>query len=502
MASTSIWRASAPASSWPELGNDVLTADVAVVGGGITGVTLALKLAAAGRSVILVEADEIGGGTTGHSTGNLYLTVAGGLHELARKWNGDVVQVVESRRHALTAVERRVRELDVDCGWRRCPLYRYATTPGRDEFIENELRACTSAGLEARLEAALPAGHPQPCGPVLVLDGQAQMQPWAYVRQLARHAAAKGCRIFERSPVRRLDRDRKALITDHGEISAHDIVLATHSPIGFHLVQAEMLPWQEYGVAFEAAEPSLPPGIFWDSGDERLSVRGAETEGAHFVVCVGQMQKTGQHDTSGAVERLEQAARKHFSLGPTRFRWSAQSFQAADGLPYIGRDLSGAFVATGFATDGLVYGSLAADIIADDILGRDNPWAALYRPGRFEPAKAAKGIVEENVGVVKELVRGIVRRKLPELDGIRPGDGQVVRMNGDALAVHRDEAGALHAVSAVCTHLRCKVRWNAFEKSWDCPCHGSRFAPDGQVVCGPAIEPLQPVQLNFVDTEA
>jgi glycine/D-amino acid oxidase-like deaminating enzyme/nitrite reductase/ring-hydroxylating ferredoxin subunit len=471
----------------------VLTADVAIVGGGITGVTLALKLAAADRSVILLEANEVAGGTTGNSTGNVYQTVSGGLDGLAQKWDADTVRVVESRRHAMSAMEKRIQDLGIDCAWRRCPLYRYATSPGRNETIEKESRACMSAGLDARLEQELPRGLPQPSGPVLVLGEQAQLQPWAYVHQLARYAAAKGCRIFEHSPVQRLDRDRKAIVTAHGEVSAHDIVLATHSPSGFHIVQAQMVPWQEYGVAFSTDGSALPPGIFWDVGDEPLSVRSVEAEGTDFVVCVGQRHKTGQHDTLRAVQDLERTARRHFALGPVRFRWSAQSFQAADGLPYIGRVLSGAFIATGFATDGLVYGSLAADIIADAILGQENPWAPLYRPGRLEPLRGARGIMEENVGVVRELVRGIVKRETPELRGIRPGEGEMVRVNGDALAVHRDDQGALHAVSAVCTHLKCKVHWNAFEKSWDCPCHGSRFAPDGKVICGPAIEPLAPI---------
>ena len=500
MESLSVWRATTRRDEWPSLGSDVLTADVVVVGGGITGITLALRLTEAGRSVVVLEAGAIGEGSTGNSTGNVYETVSGGLHELARKWDADIVSgVVASRQHAIDTIRRRIEDLEIDCAWRRCPLYRYSSSSRSGQELEEEYRASRAAGLSAQLESTLPDGLAPSSGAALVLEGQAQFQPLAYVQALARAAASKDCRIFQHSAVQRLDRDRGAVVTAHGEVAGRDIVLATHSPSGFHLVQAELLPFQEYGLAFETAT-HLPPGIFWDVGDEPLSFRSFETDGTRFLVAVGQAHRTGQHDAQEAIERLEAAVRRRFRfLGHARFRWSAQNFQAADRLPYIGQDLTGTHIATGFATDGLVFGTVAAHVIADRILDKDNPWADMFRPGRFEPTKAAQRVVQENVAVVRELVKGYIGGlDLPALSDIEPGQAALVRIGGESVAAHRDEHGVLHAVSAVCTHLKCKVQWNGFEKSWDCPCHGSRFSPDGEVICGPAIEPLAPISLLSV----
>jgi Rieske Fe-S protein len=252
-----------------------------------------------------------------------------------------------------------------------------------------------------------------------------------------------------------------------------------------------MVPQREYGIAASLGDAPFPPGIFWAQGSERLSVRSVESDKGRFLVCVGQEHKTGQHDTSAALESLERAARHKLSMDDVAFRWSAQNFRSPDGLPYIGRDRAGSFIATGFATDGLVYGSLAATVIADQILGRDNRWSELFKATRIEPLKASKGTAEETVSVVKVALQDyLTRRQHEQLERLAPGTGALVSLDGDEVAAYRDPSGAVYAVSPICTHMKCKVHWNAVETTWDCPCHGSRFSPDGRVVCGPAIEPL------------
>jgi len=221
-------------------------------------------------------------------------------------------------------------------------------------------------------------------------------------------------------------------------------------------------------------------------------VRRLQAGSANFLICVGQEHKTGQHDAGAAMAALEGAARRRLGVEAIAYRWSAQNFRSPDLLPYIGKDVSGAYIATGFATDGLVYGTLAASIVSDDLLGRANRWADLYRASRVAPVKAAKGTAAETASVLKVVVQDyLTRRQHDALETLRRGVGSIVEVDGERVAAYRDDAGHVFVVSPVCTHLKCMVHWNALETSWDCPCHGSRFAPDGRVIAGPATEPLK-----------
>jgi Rieske Fe-S protein len=341
-------------------------------------------------------------------------------------------------------------------------------------------------------EPALPAPFRPAQGRVMVLDNQAQFHPQAYVRELARQASGHGCRIYENSTVLEVDTDRRVVRTARGKVTAKEIVLATHTPIGFHLVQAEMVVNREYGLATRIARDFFPAGIFWGSGVDRISARSLDVDDDTYLICVGEEHKTGQEDANINLDRLEASAAAHFDLLEIAFRWSAQNYRAADALPYIGRDTTECFIATGFETDGLTWGTVAASIIADEIIGRDNVFAPLVKASRFSPVKGAKGLVEENVAVMKSFIKDYVtdRPEVP-LSQLVPGHGAIVKVAGESLAAYLDPDGTLMAVSPVCTHMKCKVHWNSVEKSWDCPCHGSRFAPDGSVIEGPATAPLE-----------
>jgi Rieske Fe-S protein len=329
-------------------------------------------------------------------------------------------------------------------------------------------------------------------GPALALEHEAQFHPLAYVRALASHAADKGCRVHEDSAAIGIDHERHTVHTARGNVTARDLVLATHTPLGFHLVQAEMVPRREYGLAVPCTAGLVPPGIYWGKGEDRISVRSLDTEDGAYLICVGEERKSGQQGAMEAMDALETLARWYFDVQSVTFRWSAQNYRSADGLPYIGRDASGAYIATGFATDGLVYGTLAASIIADQILGRANAWGDLYKATRFAPVKGGRGILEETVSVAKAVIQDYLTPQQSEkLSLLEPGHGSIVEIDKETLGAYRDANGALHVVSPVCTHLKCKVRWNDMESSWDCPCHGSRFAPDGSVIEGPALAPLQ-----------
>ncbi|MGE5450481.1 MAG: FAD-dependent oxidoreductase [Acidobacteriota bacterium] len=492
MATVSAWEGTATVTPRPKLVEN-MEADVAVIGGGITGLSTALLLAREGRKVVVLEAHRLGGGDTGRSTGNLYATVSGGLHAVREKWGADVArQVAASRAETVDRIEQWAGHMTGGSGFRRCGMHIYAGSPEAEQQVHQEFAAVTQAGLPARWLGALPPGPPVATGQVLLIESQAQFHPCAYVQALATQVSAAGGHIFEHTAALEVDAAAHIVRTDSGTVRARYIVLATHSPSGFHVVQAGMVPHREYGVA--GPVPAFPAGIFWALGHERLSVRSAETPQGPLLVCVGQDYKTGQHDAVAASHSLLDAARRRLALSDAfecAFNWSAQNFQSPDLLPYIGQDPSGCYIATGFGTDGLVYGTLAGQIISDAILGRSNPWADLYKATRFTPIKSARGFGEETAAVIKLVVQDYLAHPQHEnLQSLRAGDAAIVDWQGERVAAYRDPQGQLHLVSPVCTHLKCQVHWNPLETSWDCPCHGSRFAPDGRVLEGPAIEPL------------
>jgi len=490
MDTTSIWRALARPSAFGMLQGDLET-DVLVIGGGITGVTLALLLAEQGRRCVLLEADEVGSGTTGNSTGNLYVTLSQGLSSIVKHWGEDVArEVVAERRSAMEFVEMQSRQAP-GAVFTRCPMLQFARTGDYQKQVEQEYQALSQAGAAVRWEATVPAGLPPAAGPVLWLDDQAQFQPQGYVAHLAQRAAAAGAVVHEHSRVLEVDHKARTATTATGTVKAQEIVMATHSPKGIHVVHTEMPVHREYGVAFEIGQHDPGPGIFWWQGDEGLSMRTLTQDGKRYLICVGQEHKTGKHNAKAGLMAVESLAASYLDPGAAVHRWSAQNYRSHDGLPYIGRDHSGCFVATGFSTDGLTWGTVAARIIAAQLAGQQPAFGSRCDPGRFTPLKGAKTLVEENVTVVKSLVQDWVGKGQEEqLSALAPGDSALVEVDGESVAAFRAPDGELFAVSPVCTHMGCKVHWNSVETSWDCPCHGSRFRPDGTVIEGPALKPL------------
>jgi glycine/D-amino acid oxidase-like deaminating enzyme len=406
MDTLSVWRGTAPPTGFAMLDGN-LAADVLIIGGGITGTTLAVLLAEQGRDVVLLEADEIGCGTTGNSTGNLYETLANGMQEVVSHWGADVARrVVAERRAAIAFVAAHCQDLP-DVGFRRCPLYLYAREASQQGYVDKEIEALTAAGAKVERATSVPATLPPAVGTVLVLQDQAQFQPQAYVVALARLAQQRGARLHEHSRVLELDTKTRTAVTASGSVKAKEIVMATHTPKGIHMVHAEMPVHREYAIAMEmdAQAPSPGPGVFWWHGSEGLSMRTLQAGDKHYLVCAGQEHKVGIHNAKAGLLALETLARKQFGERPVTHRWSAQNYRGADGLPYIGRNGSDCFIATGFATDGLTWGTVAARLVAAELLGHQAAFAELVRPNRLSPVKGARQILEENVTVVKQLVK-------------------------------------------------------------------------------------------------
>lgn len=505
MFTQSIWNDYAEETAFAPLEEDI-TVDTAIIGGGITGVTAAALLARGGRKVALLEAYQVGGGTTGHSTGNLYVGVDHTLSALSAKYGVETLrEVLAARNHAVQLISRNVGDYGLDCDFTLCDWYFYSGDPESDALIEREFEAARRAGLGI-VHAAAPE-LPFPSTRAIRLPEQAQFNPRRYVQGLARAAYSDNCLIYENTAVESITEGRDGICTVQtagGAVYAEHVIHATHTPKGIMLVQTLLGPYREYGIACRlGGSGGLPgPGIFWGypRAGEKYSTRGYVRGDERFLVVVGRPHKVGQLKTNEeCLRKLEEFAREHFPVESVTHRWGGQHYRPADLLPYIGRTDadSNVLIATGFSTDGLVYGTLAASMLADLIQGRTNPWLELFDPSRKQPLKAAKNFIKENANVFVQYLKdipGIAEAK--EFSDVAPGEGKIVEKNLQKLAVCRTLDDRLLVRSAICTHLACVVNWNSAEQTWDCPCHGSRFSPDGGVLEGPALQPLYEIQLH------
>ena len=497
-ANKAVWESNSKGTGIPQLSEEI-EVDVAIVGGGITGITTAYNLIKEGKKVAVLEALEIGKGTTGSSTGNLYASTDEHLHQIASKHNEETMKTVaSSRKAAVDFIEQRVKEYNIDCEFERVPFYLFTTKDDttRSGDVEKELEASKKAGLN--VSGLAPEDFPyQMVDAITNIPGQAQFNPLKYVQQLAKNIAqSTNCLIFEHSAVVKIkDGDPCLVHTEKGKVRAKKVVQATHSPKGVYAVHAAMEVYREHALAVRL-KGSLPPGgIYWHLAKSQLySVRPYSNEQGNFLLVLDASHKLGHvKNTEESFKKVEEYLREHFAVDKIEYTWAAQNYKSADKIPYIGTSPleKNIYIATGFAADGLTYGTMAAMIISDAIAGKENPWAKTYDPKRFTPVASAPRFIKKNVDVATHLIKDyIFKGTEKELLEVKPGEGKIVEVDGKKLAAYRDEHDHLHLVSPVCTHLGCMVHWNNGEKSWDCPCHGSRFGVDGEVLEGPAINRL------------
>jgi glycine/D-amino acid oxidase-like deaminating enzyme/nitrite reductase/ring-hydroxylating ferredoxin subunit len=495
MKTTSIWKATADKQiNFPSLQKDI-TVDVAIIGGGITGLMAALLLSDAGKKVAVFEALSIGLGTTGYSTGNLYSVVDEHLSKIKNKWSKEVmINVVKSRSQALDLIEQTINKFNIDCNFARQPFHYFAEKLDdySTEFLNEEHNAAQEAGLSASLTSDVPLNFPVERG--LRIENQAQFHPLKFVRGLAEKISDK-CMIFENTKIEEIDEKNITLKTSSNTIKANKIIIATHTPKGIFAVQSFMGPYREYGVAGTLKSGNYPEGIFWAvSEGKKHSVRSFNDNGKNYILVIGEKHKTGQEDDSiNREQMLEKYLKARYDINTFEYRWGGQHYRSADGLAFIGQSFTtdDTYIATGFATDGLVYGTLAAMIIKDHILAKQNEYFDMYNSRRITPMKSAAAFIKENVNEVIQYLKDYPgNTDADEFSEIKKGEGKVIEIEGEKCGAYRDENNQLHVVSAVCTHMKCIVNWNNLEKSWDCPCHGSRFNCKGEVIEGPAISDL------------
>lgn len=467
--------------------------DVAVIGAGITGITAACMLKRAGKTVAVLEDRRVGKGETGKTTAHLTEALDARYEHLITNFGEDGARLANrSQREAIERIASFVSDLSIPCDFERLPGFLYTENKEQVDAIEAEAAACERLGMTARLTDSVPLPFPVLRG--LRFENQAQFQPRAYVLGLA---ATLGDAIFEDTHVLEVHEDVPCrVVTDHGTVIADDVVVAAHVPISNKLfLHTKLAPYRTYVVGAYLDAPH-PAGLFWDADDPYHYIRSHRLhQGTPVLIVGGEDHKVGQEaDTHTPFHHLEEYVRRHFPSAAIGFHWAGQIIEPVDGLAYIGRNTNSehVYVATGYSGQGLTTGTVAAQLLSDLILGVPNPYAELYDATRIKPLASAKEFVRENVDFPAHLLRDRFRRHgEPELATLPAGEGAVMTVAGKRLAVYRNHAGELSALSPVCTHLGCHVNWNGTEKSWDCPCHGSRFEPTGRVLNGPAVMPLE-----------
>jgi glycine/D-amino acid oxidase-like deaminating enzyme/nitrite reductase/ring-hydroxylating ferredoxin subunit len=490
----SLWIETGPEQpDHPELDHDVET-DVAVLGGGIVGVTTALLLKEAGARVVLLEAGRIGRGVTGHTTAKVSSQHGMVYSRLASRFGAEAAATYGAANEAaLRWIADRVEADGIDCDFRRRPSYAYMTEDR--STAEQEAQAAIEAGLPASLVEETPL--PYPVAAAVRFEDQAEFHVRKYLLALAAQLEGDGSHVFEHSRAVEVDTYEGLTVkTAGGRVKARDVVMATHYPfLDRTFAFARVHPQRSYALACRiAGEP--PEGMFISGDSPTRSVRAAPVAGEELLLVGGEGHRPGTGgDTRQRYEALERFAREHWDVQSVEYRWSAQDNTTIDTVPYVGNALptsTPVWTATGFAKWGMTGGTAAALLLTDLIQGRENPWAELFDPYRFTPRASAARFIEENAVVGARFLRDrFANRPTRSIDSLEPGEGDIVELEGEKVAGHRRDDGTLVAVSSTCTHLGCQVNWNHAERSWDCPCHGSRFAPDGIVLQGPAVHRLE-----------
>ncbi|MFJ4205080.1 FAD-dependent oxidoreductase [Streptomyces sviceus] len=492
----SYWLETAPGGPRPPLTED-LDVDVAVIGAGIAGLSTAWELTRAGRRVAVLEAGQVAAGVTGHTTAKLTALHTLVYDKLRRTRGPEGARLyARSQSEAIERAAEIAEELGVDCDWEQRSAYTYVHDESRVEELRAEAAAAREAGLPASFVTE--TGLPFPVAGAVRVTGQAQFHPRKYLLALAEDLVANGAAVHEHTAVLGLDEGEPCRLSTEtrATVTARDVVVATHYPIFDRaLLFTRLSPRRELVVAGTIERERDPDGMYITQDEGTRSVRTAPWDAdRRLLIVTGEHFTPGTGDTRARFDRLSAWATQHFPGVELSHAWATQDNDPTDTVPLVGPLHPGArhtYVATGFGGWGMSGGIMAGRLLAAQITGKECAWSELYDPRRLRSTvREAPSFLKTQAQVARHFV-GDRLRPAPPLESLPPGEGAVVRVNGDRLAVYRDDDGNLHAVSPRCTHLGCLVSFNGAEDAWECPCHGSRFATDGKVIQGPATKPLE-----------
>ncbi|SDJ80406.1 FAD-dependent oxidoreductase [Sediminibacillus albus] len=492
----------------PQFGSlkDDLEVDVVIVGGGITGITAAYLLLKEGVKVAVLEAGKLLNGTTGHTTAKITAQHDLIYDEFINHFGKEKARLYyQANTEALNFIKKMVNELAIDCNFTEQDAVLYATSEKYARELEKEYQAYQELGIDSELKEEIPFNIE--IENALHMKNQAQFHPLKYLTHLVHLIKKAGGLIFENTTAVNVEENEQGavVLTREGKRVTADYILAcSHFPFyeGTGLYSTRMYADRSYLLAVKTEE-DYPGGMYLSVDQPSRSLRSAAGDGENIVLIAGEGHKTGQgKDTLEHYKALEAFSQKVFHTKEIMYRWSAQDLTTLDKMPYIGAITSTqqkVLVATGFRKWGMSSGTVAAKLLSDIVLERDNPYKDLYTPSRFIGDPSVKEFIKENADVAKHLIKGKLDLPVQRIHDLSEDQGAPVTIEGKRKGAYRDKQGKVYIVDTTCTHMGCEVNWNHGDRTWDCPCHGSRFSYTGEVVEGPAEKPLQRDEHTFLD---
>ncbi len=488
----SFWIATTEDTNYPVLENDI-TVDVAIVGGGLAGIMSAYFLKNEGLKVALIDSGKIAKSTTGNTTAKI-TSQHSLIYQKIKKSMGDglVKQYADANETAIKTISDVISKEKIECDFEWKDAFLYTQNENNINKIQKEVESATFAGIKADYLDQIPL--PFTVLAAIRFTGQAQFHPRKFALAIAENLIKSGVQIFEGTRAMDIKEGSKCEITtDKGKsITADHVIIASHYPFydGKGLYFSRMYPVRSYLLGLKIVE-NFPNGMFIEAEDKPgRSLRCTPFTDGQLVLIGGEHHKTGHGEsTSIHYENLRKFAQDTFTVKEELYRWSAQDYTTLDNIPYVGRLTSNTpniYVATGFRKWGMTNSVASALIIKDLITKGQNDWQDVYNPQRGNIIASASTFVAQNADVAYQLISGKLENPDESLD-IKEGEGKVVDYKGKRTGAYKDDKGNIHLLDITCTHMGCELQWNDAEKTWDCPCHGSRFKYNGEIVDGPAL---------------
>lgn len=496
----SLWQASTDEKSFSNQSIPDTDFDVLIAGAGITGLTTALQLQLAGKKCIIAEAHNIGFGTSGGTTAHLNTMLDTPYYTIRKNFSeGAAKLVAEGAKTAIAHIKKNNNNFKIDCDFEEKTAYLFSLNEKQNEELENIASSSWDVGVPVTFVNSSP--FPLPYSKIAEIRNQAQFHPGKYLSGLATAFINAGGIIVEDCRVESVEENTIVeTVTSRGKIRASFFIYATHIPPGVNILHFRCAPYRSYALAVTLKDDKYPDALGYDMHDPYHYYRTHVIDGQKYLVAGGEDHKTGhEENTQACFRRLESHVRSHYNVDKIVHRWSSQYFEPVDGLPYIG-NLPGSgeniFVATGFGGNGMIYGTLSGIILADIIVTGDSKYRNVFDPNRLKPIAGFSNFVKEAADVVGHLIGDKFSvDKIEALVDIAPGEAKVVKYEGHSIAIYKSTEGQVYALNSSCTHIKCNVAWNSAEKTWDCPCHGSRFAIDGTMLTAPARKDLERINI-------